>query len=191
LFFRKSHKATESSDLELIERYRSSADSKYIGELFQRYSHLVFGTCMKYLKNEAESRDAVMNIFEKLNDDLRKHTITNFKSWIHTVSRNHCLMQLRSRKHTVQVTEESGEEIMESAFVLHPNEDNKEIELSRLEGCIEKLVNEQKHCVELFYLQEKSYKEIVETTHYTINEVKSFIQNGKRNLKNCMSGVNE
>src|SRR5438034_502106 len=131
---------------------------------------------MKYLKNEDESRDAVMNIFEKLNDNLLKHTVTNFKSWIHTVSRNHCLMQLRTAKIKVPLNEESDEGIMESAYVLHQyEEEGREVELSKLDDCIAKLVKEQKHCVELFFLQEKSYKEIVEATKYSMNDVKSYI----------------
>jgi RNA polymerase sigma-70 factor (ECF subfamily) len=55
-----------------------------------------------------------------------------------------------------------------------------------LEKCIETLGDEQKQCVKLFYLQEKCYKEITESTGFDMNKVKSYIQNGKRNLKICM-----
>jgi RNA polymerase sigma factor (sigma-70 family) len=192
MFFKREKTPNSVSDLELISLYRSSEESLYAGELFQRYSHLVFGVCMKYLKNEEESRDAVMNIFEKLLQDLKKHEISNFKSWLHTVSRNHCLMFLRSRQGVKINSEESITEVMEFNYSLHlNNEPQLEVKLGNLDDCMKKLMGEQKVCVELFFLEEKCYKEITELTKYTLNEVKSYIQNGKRNLKNCLSRIDE
>ena len=98
MFFRKKHIKAVYSDAELITLYKEKGDNHYCGELFQRYSHLVFGVCMKYLRDEEGSRDAVMQIFEKLLSDLKKHEVDNFKSWLHTVARNHCLMKIRSEK---------------------------------------------------------------------------------------------
>lgn len=186
-FKKKDHQ--QYSDLELISLYKSTGDLQYTGELFQRYSHLVFGVCMKYLKNEEESRDAVMNIFEKLMVDLRKHEILHFKSWLHTVARNHCLMFLRTRSKEGPNVEEHLEMFMESEYLLHLNTEEPllETKLGDLEECMEKLAEGQKRCVELFFLEEKCYKEISELTRYSPNEVKSYIQNGKRNLKNCLS----
>jgi RNA polymerase sigma-70 factor (ECF subfamily) len=192
MFFKRKKDHNPLPDLELIDLYRSSGDSIYAGELFQRYSHLVFGICMKYLKNEEESRDAVMNIFEKLLQDLKKHEIGNFKAWLHTVSRNHCLMFLRSRQKVEINSEESAIEVMEFNYSLHQyNEPQLEVKLGNLDDCLKKLIGEQKLCIELFFLEEKCYKEITELTNYTLNEVKSYIQNGKRNLKNCLSKNNE
>ncbi|HSZ26267.1 MAG TPA: sigma-70 family RNA polymerase sigma factor [Cytophagaceae bacterium] len=187
VFFRKQHIKANFSDEELIDRYKNSGDTYYAGELFQRYSHLVLGVCMKYLKNEEESRDAVMNIFEKLLSDLKKHKISNFKSWLHTVSRNHCLMYLRANKKMDILFQETETEFMEMNDTLHLTEEKvSEEALGKLEGCIEKLVEEQKRCVHLFYIEEKCYKEVSEQTGYDMNKVKSYIQNGKRNLKLCM-----
>ena len=56
---------------------------------------------------------------------------------------------------------------------------------------MELLNPEQKQTVELFYLQEKSYKEIVDQTGFSMNDVKSYIQNGKRNLKIMLSKTDE
>ncbi len=187
MFFRKQHKKVDFSDAELIDRYKNSNDMYYAGELFQRYSHLVFWVCMKYLKNEEESRDAVMNIFEKLISDLKKHRIDNFKSWLHTVSRNHCLMYLRANKKSDLNYEDTENEFMEMQYALHPIEEKvSEESYNKLDDCIEKLVEEQKMCVQLFYIEEKCYKEVAELTGYDMNKVKSYIQNGKRNLKLCM-----
>lgn len=191
MFFKRK-KNNPHTDSELIELYKSSLDLIYTGELFQRYSHLVFGICMKYLKNEEESRDAVMNIFEKLIEDLKKHEINNFKSWLHTVARNHCLMFLRSKQKVHMTSEENAIEVMEFSYGLHQDKEPQlEVKLGNLDDCIKKLIEEQKICVELFYLEEKCYKEITELTNYSLNEVKSYIQNGKRNLKNCLSKKDE
>jgi len=182
----KFKKASNSSDTELIINYKTTLNKEHVAELFSRYSHLVFGICLKFLKNEEESRDAVMTIFEKLLEDLKKHEINNFKSWLHSVSRNHCLMELRKKKKW-DSTEEYSDSVMESGYVLHLHEEStQEVNIQKLEDCIQKLGEEQKRCVELFYMEEKCYKEICETTKFSMNEVKSFIQNGKRNLKNCM-----
>jgi len=141
--------------------------------------------CLKYLKDRDESKDAVMQIFEKLVTTLREHEVVHFKSWLYVTARNHCLMQLRSRKG--KYFEEISPGLMESEADAHP-EDGPEMEsnLSKLEGCIQKLIPEQQACVSLFYLQQKCYKDIVSLTGYDDNKVKSYIQNGKRNLKICM-----
>jgi RNA polymerase sigma factor (sigma-70 family) len=173
------------SDAELVDLYRKSGDLEVLGALYNRYMTLVFGVCLKYLKNRDESRDAVMQIFEKLVQTLRNHEVEHFKSWLYVTARNHCLMYLRAQKG--KKFEEISPSFMESDAVLHlDSEPEKEANLSKLEKCIEELGDEQKQCVKLFYLQEKCYKEITESTGFDMNKVKSHIQNGKRNLKICM-----
>jgi len=173
------------SDNELIQRYKESGELTILGELYSRYMALVYGVCLKYLKDREESRDAVMQIFEKLVTSLREHEVTYFKSWLYVISRNHCLMHLRAGKG--KNFEEISDHLMESDAVAHLEEESEmESNLSKLERCIEQLAAEQKHCVTLFYMQQKCYKEIVELTGFDDNKVKSYIQNGKRNLKICM-----
>ncbi|MBA2584834.1 MAG: sigma-70 family RNA polymerase sigma factor [Bacteroidetes bacterium] len=159
--------------------------------LFQRHTHLVFGVCMKYLKDEENCKDAVMAIFEKLISDLLKHEISYFKSWLYTVSKNHCLTYLRNEGGRIDKFKEINKnefEFMESGYSMHLNGDNeKENKLTLLESGIQLLNNQQKSCIELFYLKEMCYAEIVTITGYSLNEVKSYIQNGKRNLKNYLT----
>lgn len=163
-----------------------------IGHLFEKYTHLVFGVCMKYLKDEDDAKDAVMQIFEKLLIDLKKHEITQFKGWLHTVAKNHCLMQLRSDKSLSEKQQELKKDFksfVESGYELHLNsEPDKEKQLNQLEQAINSLKEEQKICIDLFYLKEKSYQEIAVLTGYSLNTVKSNIQNGKRNIKIHMTG---
>lgn len=144
--------------------------------------HLVYGLSLKYLKEREESQDAVMQVFEKLIEAVKKHDIQNFKSWLYVLAKNHCLMVLRSKKGI-----NSDSVIMESSIQLHPiEEDNLEDDLTKLEDCIRQLQDEQKQCVELFFLKKKPYLTIAEITGSDIKKVKSYIQNGKRNLKICM-----
>ncbi len=172
-------------DSQLLVTYRTSGGLEVLGELYNRYMSLVFGVCLKYLKDRDESRDAVMQIFEKLIETLKNHEIEHFKSWLYITARNHCLMHIRARKG--KNFEEISPTLMESDSLLHlDNEPEKEANLSKLEKCIETLGDEQKQCVKLFYLQEKCYKEITDSTGFDMNKVKSYIQNGKRNLKICM-----
>lgn len=178
-------KLSSASDSELLLQYRGSGNVQILGELFSRYSSLIYGVCLKYLKDRDDSKDAVMQVFEKLTQTLREHEIDNFKSWLYVTSRNHCLMQIRAKKG--KMIEEISPNLMESDLVLHLEEETElDGNLSKLEKCIAQLVNEQRHCVKLFYLEQKCYKEITALTHFDLNQVKSFIQNGKRNLKICL-----
>jgi len=186
LFKREDKILTEK---ELLAAYRQSGDLSLVGKLYQPYMQMVFTLCFKYLKDSQESEDAVMNIFEKLVPDLRVHEIDNFKSWLHTVARNHCLMLLRSRKLVVQMDGET-EEISET-MTTYQNHDGFEPgkqgrDLLSMEKCMSSLVMEQRRTIDLFYMQEKCYREIVEETGFELGKVKSYIQNGKRNLKICM-----
>jgi RNA polymerase sigma-70 factor (ECF subfamily) len=173
------------TDEELIGLYKKSEALAIVGELYNRYTALVYGVCLKYLKNREESRDAVMQIFEKLIISLKEHDINIFKPWLYVTSRNHCLMQLRSRKG--KNFEELSPFLMENGTNGHQDQGLEiELNLGRLDKCMQELVNEQKQCVQLFYLEQKCYKEITDHTGFDLNKVKSYIQNGKRNLKICM-----
>ena len=182
------------TDLELIERYKELGDNSIVGVLFKRYTHLVFGVCMKYLKDEDEAQDAVMQIFEKLLTDLKKHSIANFKAWLYMVSKNNCLMQLRAAKNLLEKQKEFKKDASFFMETMHDEHlisgNNKEKTLTKLEDCIGKLNEKQRISVDLFFIKEKCYQEVVDETGFTMNDVKSFIQNGKRNLKICMEGAN-
>ena len=173
------------SDLELVAQYKESGDLSLIGTLYTRYMPLVYGVCLKYMKDREESRDAVMQIFEKLMVSLKQHEVAHFKSWLYVTSRNHCLMAIRARKG--KNFEEISGDFMENEMLLHLSEEPEmETNLIKLEKCVEHLTVEQKDCVKLFYMQQKCYKEIIQITGFNDNQVKSYIQNGKRNLKLCM-----
>jgi len=180
------------TDDELITKYKNGGDGSLVGELYKRYSHLVYGVCLKYLKNEDESKDAAIQIFENLLVDLKKHDITNFKSWLHSVSRNHCLMFLRKQQTKLKRVNEyeavyQHEEVFDAPFAVNEAEE-KEVMLTKLEQALTTLKDEQRICIELFFIKQKCYNEVAEITGYSIKKVKSYIQNGKRNLANIMLG---
>lgn len=191
-FFKKDDKKTliQLPDEQLVILYARTHDKEIIGLLYERYTHLLFSVCFKYLGNDQDSEDTVMRVFEKLFDLLKKSEITNFKSWIYTITKNECLMQLRHRKSGDRVKAENMRkldgEIMESVEFNHLIEGNGENRIRYLESAINELNEEQKKCIELFYLDEKSYREVEQITGYSYNEVKSHIQNGKRKLKLVM-----
>ena len=176
---------TTLTDLELLAQYRKSGELDLFGKLFSRYTSLVYGVALKYLKNRDDAKDAVMQIFEKLMVAVKEHKIENFKSWLYVTARNHCLMHLRAKK--TRPTESFPVNFMENDIVLHLEEEPEmEQNLTKLEKCVNELDGEQKQCVTLFFLQERCYKEITELTGFDLSKVKSYIQNGKRNLKICM-----
>lgn len=165
--------------------YRQNGDLQVLATLYERYMDLVYGVCLKYLGDPETAKDGVMQVFEQLIEKLQKHEVDNFKSWLYTLAKNHCLMQLRSSKNKKTVSLDP--DLMQSGAVLHLNgELQKEAEFKKLESCLQTLSAEQKQAVELFYLQEKCYNEIVAIMGLEWNKVRSLIQNGRRNLKICM-----
>ena len=170
------------TDAELLQNFYRDHDNKWLGILLPRYTLLLIGVCMKYLKNEEDSRDCVQQIFLKVINELRKYKVEYFKSWIYMIARNHCLMKLRDNK---KVTVELNER---TAPAVNAETDKKKLIerdalLQKMEVALQKLNPEQKECLKLFYLQKKSYSEVSEITGFTMMQVKSYLQNGKRNLK--------
>lgn len=194
MFFKRPSKKASKEDEELLVLYQQTEDPVYLGELFDRYIHLVYGVCLKYLKGNEESKDMAMQVFEKLAVQVKTNEVRNFKSWLHVLTKNECLMLLRSRKYkmdkeSMPINAEDG---MDLCYNLHHiEEDDLESNLQELELAIETLPPEQTICIRLFYLQQKCYREIVEMTGYELNSVKSYIQNGKRNLRIHLQKLDE
>ena len=173
---------TDSSDNELLEKFYSDRDNKWLGILLPRYTLLLLGICMKYLKNEHDAQDCVQQIFLKVINELQKYKVEYFKSWIYMIAKNHCLMKLRNKgKYNAEFNDAISrmpDETAEKDKLIE-----KDILINKMMDAITKLNPEQQQCVSLFYLKKKSYAEIVGITGFTILQVKSFIQNGKRNLR--------
>ena len=183
--FLKNIPSHSAGDAELVTAYRQSGDLTLLATLYQRYMDLLYGVALKYLGEPETAKDAVMAIFEELAQKLLKHEVENFKGWLYTLAKNHCLMQLRSARRMKTGTFDPdhmqiGEEVhLNGVF-------EKEQQLDQLSKCLETLSSEQKTVVELFYLQHKCYKDIEVMTGLEWNKVRSHIQNGRRNLKICM-----
>lgn len=212
-------KANTGSDEELLARYREEGDLSLLGQLYERYMSLVYGVCLKYLEEREWAKDEVMNIFEKLVTTVPQQEIASFRTWLYVVTKNHCLMLLRSRK-----SESAHAEIMVNDPVffmenfpgMHPVIDDEgsgaaeirnrgsvtvrggeedaaggygEADMKRLEECIGRLKEEQRSCIRLFFYEGFSYRQISDRLGIDENKVKSYIQNGKRNLKICMEGL--
>ena len=170
------------TDQELLERFYADHDNQWLGILLERYTLLLLGVCMKYLKNEELARDSVQQIFLKAITEMQKYRVEYFKSWIYMVAKNHCLMQLRDKpgKNTVEVKESIPAEIDET--------DKEDLLLNEktyqyMEESLKELNPDQQLCVTLFYIEKKSYQQITQQTGYSMMQVKSHIQNGKRNMK--------
>lgn len=194
MFSVSSNNRQNLSDSDLIERYRYSFDNAYIGELFQRYSHMLYGVCLKYMKDEEKAKDIVMDVFEKVLIDLKRHQVDTFRTWVYSVAKNQCLMELRKEKRIDGKQEEFAhlsKEIMELDIPQHLNGESQEETDRKLDVAIDGLKGGQRECIRMFYFEKKSYEEIEAKTGYTYNEVKSFLQNGKRNLKIQFTRANE
>lgn len=173
----------------LLKEYLKGGDLSILGELYSRYMHLVYGVCLKYLGERELARDAVMSIFEKVVTELGRHQVENFRPWLYVMSRNFCLMQLRSSKSENERFRRlviDQRVIMENDLVMHPIDSNNGIDDRALDDCIGRLKDEQRECIRLFYYENRSYREVAELLGLDENRVKSHLQNAKRNLKICL-----
>lgn len=168
------------NDQDLLEQFYIGRDNKLLGILLQRYTLLLLGVCMKYLKNEEAAKDSVQQIFLKVIHEVQRYRVHFFKSWLYMIARNHCLMQLRSNEGKNMMA--LNENIAEEDFPLQQKLEKEKL-LILLEASLDDLSNDQKSCIILFYLEKNSYQQISEKTGFNFMQVKSFIQNGKRNLK--------
>lgn len=175
-----------NSDEELLKHFKQSGNKELFAELFKKHVQNVYGTCLFYLQDKAEAQDATMQLFEKLLGEIHKQEINNFKGWLSFVVRNHCISLIRKNKSYHKNIESYYE--FEYQETTHETEEkicsvSDEQMLEHMKVCLPKLKEKQRVCIELFYLENKSYQEIADKTNYTLNEIKSYIQNGKRNLK--------
>lgn len=190
LRFFKKHEKTYT-DEELVRLYRDGGNLDHLGMLYERYLELVYGVCLKYFKNQVKAEDAVMAIFEELVKKLRKHEVRDFKPWLHTVTRNHCLMQLRKKEPLRIAFEDLAPSMLallvQSSEAAHPQGNVSENgQKGPLKDCLDKLPPKQLDCIRQFYFSQASYKDIAEELNLPLGMVRSHIQNGRRNLRLCL-----
>lgn len=178
MFQNRRKKYQSLSDDALLTLYKSKAHNLILGEYYLRYSHLVFGVALKYFKNKSDAEDITMIVFETLPEKLTKHNIHNFKSWLYSVTKNACLMKLRKKGELTAELKTELEDVNDISDV-----HTREVQLTQLEKAINDLADEQRICIQLFYIEQKSYQQITEETQLPLKKVKSALQNGKRNLK--------
>jgi RNA polymerase sigma factor (sigma-70 family) len=179
----------QPNDEDLLARYRNTGDLSVLGTLYARYTELCYGVCLKYLDDEDKAADAVMDIFEELVEKTLKHDIGQFRPWLYVLAKNHCLMRLR--KASKEFSQSFDPELMHSLPLAHPDDDNagldREASIQQLENCLQGLNAVQQDCLRLFYFDDKSYLDIAELRNLDLGAVRSHIQNGRRNLKQCMT----
>ncbi len=175
------------TDEELLKKYNDSRQSEYFGELYNRYIPLLYGVCLKYLQNAEKAEDAVMQIFSDLLPKISNYEINVFRTWIYSVAKNHCFQQLR--KSEKEVLTDFNTQFVEFADIMHLlSVETEDERLGKLTSCLDKLPEVQRIAINHFFMEEMSYADIVEKTGFQLKSVKSYIQNGKRNLKNCIEG---
>lgn len=171
------------TDEELMLSYKGSRDNQWLGYLLQRYTTLLFGVALKYLKDKGQAEDAVQQVFFKVLTHMPQEDIQNFKGWLYILMRNHCFQLLRDK------TYKAGTDMLQDVPATETDKEDiqwQEYTLQQLNVAMEMLNEEQRNCIALFYLQKRSYEQIIAQTGYTFMQVKSYIQNGKRNLRTIL-----
>ncbi|NDV58967.1 RNA polymerase sigma factor [Bacteroides sp. 519] len=186
MWFQRKKNISTLTDDELLQKHKESADAESFSELFSRYVPLMYGVCLDYLRDEDKAHDAVMQLFEDLLHKVSRYEIGVFRTWVYSVTKNHCLQILNKEKKEILIDFELN--VMESEEILNLfSEDNvQEEQIDALNHCLEKLPDNQRVSIKHFFMDEMSYADIVDETGYPLSKVKSYIQNAKRNLKNCI-----
>ncbi|MDR0668132.1 MAG: sigma-70 family RNA polymerase sigma factor [Prevotellaceae bacterium] len=179
-------KIASLSDERLLSLFRETKDSRYFAMLYGRYIYLLYGLCLNYLKTEADAQDAVMSLFEELQPKVLQYDIRFFKAWLYNVSKNYCLKAIRDARQRTEAEEGAPVVVESDDFSTLFSEDRQEATFHLLRHCLEQLSEPQRVSVELFFISDRSYADIARTTGFQLKRVKSYIQNGKRNLKICM-----
>ena len=180
-----SSRKNDIDDRELLDNFYVDHNNEWLGILLPRYTLLLLGVCMKYLKNEEDAKDSVQQIFLKAINELHKYKVEYFKSWIYMIAKNYCLMKLRDKgKYNVEITDniDAGNDNQENTILLQ----EKDATLNQMQDALLRLNKEQQQCVTLFYLEKRSYTDIANQTGFNLMQVKSHIQNGKRNLRQML-----
>lgn len=176
--------ADQKTDEQLLQLYAQSGDDIYLSALYTRYVEMIYGVCLKYFKNSTEAKDAASEVYLLLLRRTKGKEIDNWKPWLYTVVKNYCLEQLRSRSN--KLPKQLAADAVYSEEIYHPTNESNEAEVQKLESCIEGLDVEQQNCIRMFYLEKRSYQELSDQLNLSWGQVRSRIQNGRRNLKNCM-----
>ena len=189
MFFPKT-RFTDKTDKELIHSFRKSQDDRYLSELFGRYAYLVLFMCNKYFKDPEESQDATMEVLERMAKYLMTHDVEDFKSWMYRVTKNLCIDKIRSNKELnmifVDIMEEDLEPIMHFSEIdrlINEDDDQTLKKKKLLVEALETLESDQRQCFTLFYIEQKSYREIMAMRQWDKNQVRSHLQNAKRKIK--------
>lgn len=178
----------ETSDADLLARFQQDGDRQALAVLFDRYLELIYGLSLQYLKTPTRAEDATLTIYAELQQKLPLHEVKNFKNWLYTFIRNHCLMQLRKEKKMITVNYDPAFMQSDADWHLSDGLSEEESRQSALDLCLEQLNEQQKSCVQLFYYEGHSYKDIAIMRNEEVGRIRSNIQNGRRNLKNCIEG---
>ena len=188
----RPHTDASDADAALLARFRASGRDEDLLPLYERYAGFIYAIALRYLGTPERGADAGAELWEVLRAKLREHEVGNFKSWLHTLVRNHCLMQLRKEKRSP--VQKASSDLMQTDALQHLNQEanDEAVDTRPLHHCLKQLGEEQRRCIHLFYLREgHTYKSVAEELGLSVGRVRSHLQNGRRNLKICLDRQTE
>jgi len=187
LRFVRTQSPVALSDEDLLAHYQRSGETHYLGQLYERYLPMVYGVCLNILRDAHAAEDAVMGIYEELSRKVQAHQIEVFRGWLYTLTRNYCLMELR-RKKRMPTDYHPPENLVHYDAITPASEFEiaRPSDVERLQLCLQGLPNKQRQSIQQFYFEGKSYQEIAQQLEEDVGKVRSYIQNGRRNLRLCL-----
>jgi RNA polymerase sigma factor (sigma-70 family) len=174
----------EQTDAEVIRSYLATQDARYFTQLYRRYANKVYGKCISILKNDAEARDAMQDIFVKIMLNLGNFgEKSQFSTWVYSITYNYCIDAIRKRKKEKTMFSEDIERAPDVAAEEVPDQFLMEMDVKNLKVVLEALPDSDRLILIMKYHDDMSIRDIAEILQKTESAVKMKIKRAKEKAK--------
>ncbi|MCY4403898.1 MAG: RNA polymerase sigma factor [Candidatus Poribacteria bacterium] len=177
-----------ADDVVLIRKILSGDDAAF-SILVEKYQESIHALAWRKIRDYHYAEEIMQDTFLKAYNKLPTLKNPNqFAGWIHVIAKRLCIDWVRRQKLVMQSLEGTHpQEIDESSYTQHLTEQRK---TERTEYChelveklLEKLTENERRVVTLYYLDEMSTKEIGEFMGVSVNTITSRLQRARKRLQ--------
>jgi RNA polymerase sigma-70 factor (ECF subfamily) len=178
-------RAAYLSDEDIVRRFQETGDKECFAELFVRHRKRVFVACRSFFSDGAAAEDATQETFLRVYRSLHNYKGGDFLAWLTRIARNVCVDEWRRRREK----ETTDFDIYEFPAPLSIDSSQEtHLIAEKVWREMRCLAPAQQRCLEL-KIEGYSYEETATRTGFTIDAVKSHLQNGRRMLWKKMEGT--
>jgi RNA polymerase sigma-70 factor, ECF subfamily len=174
------------ADEEIVRRFRETGDRECFEELFAKYRKKVYFACRAFYSDGGAAEDATQETFLRAYEKIHQFGGGDFGGWLMRIARNICIDQWRKRRPEVEMDDRDLSKGHAEPTAL-PSYDLRWT-IDRVWQEMRSLAPEQQRCLEM-KIEGYSYEEMAARTGFSLEAVKSHLQNGRRMLWLKMEGM--